>query len=149
VIPEVALNRFDPGDQQENSISIQQDQVQHLTRVASPANIDLLDDTRELELKLLDAADILTGDETRIKRHHPAQRSIQRRAKNALSGSLDSTYGPTKTHRQEFAIAQQQFQSLAAKVTRMLEVDLVALQKKLDRAGVPWTLGRPLPKLNQ
>ena len=31
----------------------------------------------------------------------------------------------------------------------MLEVDLVGLQKKLDQAGVPWTSGRPIPKLNQ
>ncbi|MHC4404898.1 MAG: WD40/YVTN/BNR-like repeat-containing protein, partial [Planctomycetota bacterium] len=124
-------------------------EVKTAIRQASRANTGLLDATRELELKLLDARDALTGDTTRTSRRHPAPPSILQRARNALSGSLNSTYGPTKTHRQEFAIAQQQYQSLAPNVTRMLEVELVALQKKLDRAGVPWTSGRPIPTLHQ
>ena len=116
---------------------------------ASRADLSLLDEARQLELKLLDLRDTLTGDSTRTRRRQTTAPSILERARNALSGSLDSTYGPTKTHRQELAIAQQQFQSLAAKITQMLEVDLVALQKRLDQAGVPWTSGRPVPKLNQ
>lgn len=124
-------------------------EVKTAIRQASRADAALLDATRELELKLLDARDALTGDTTRAKHRHPAPPSVMRRARGALSGSLDSTYGPTKTHRQEFAIARQQYGSLAPNVTRLLEVELVELQKKLDQAGVPWTSGRPVPKPGQ
>jgi hypothetical protein len=123
----------------------QLDEVKTAIRQTPRENTSLLDAARELELKLLDMRDVLTGDTTRAKRRHPQPPPILQRARNALSGSLNSTYGPTKTHRQEFAIAQQQFQSLAPKVARMLEIELVALQKKLDQAGVPWTSGRPIP----
>jgi len=114
-------------------------------RAAALPNSDLLDETRRLELKLLDAQDVLTGNKTKTKRQHPTTPSILQRAENALDGSLNSTYGPTKTHREEFEIAQRQMKSLMPELRKMLEDDLPQLQKKLSRAGVPWTSGRPIP----
>jgi hypothetical protein len=127
----------------------QLEEIKAAIQKASRASVSLLDEARQLELKLLDMRDTLTGDSTRIKRHQMATPSILQRARNALSGSLNSTYGPTETHRREFSIARQQYQALAPKLTAALEVDLAALQKKLDQAGVPWTSGRPIPNLNQ
>jgi len=34
---------------------------------------------------------------------------------------------------------------LMPELRKMLEDDLPQLQKKLSRAGVPWTSGRPIP----
>jgi hypothetical protein len=57
-------------------------------------------------------------------------------------GNLFSTYGPTATHRENFAIAREELQQLGVELARLLESDLPALERQLDAAGVPWTPGR-------
>ncbi len=123
------------------------EEIKAAIRKASEENAGLLDAARRLELELLDARDLLSGDTTRTSRSHPAVPSIYRRARNALAGSVNSTHGPTKTHRQEYDIARRRHEALAPTLTRLLGPEMAELQKKLEAAGVPWTSGRPIPEL--
>ena len=111
------------------------------------AHPDLLDETRALELKLLDARESLVGDPTRSNRDEAVPPSILRRVSNALFSTLRTTHGPTKTHRQSYDIARQEYEQVTGKLKSLVEGEFVALQRKLEAAGVPWTSGRPIPAL--
>jgi hypothetical protein len=58
-----------------------------------------------------------------------------------------SDYGPTATHRRAFEIANEEFTALAPQIRQAIEVDLPALELRMEQAGVPWTPGRPLPEV--
>ena len=49
-------------------------------------------------------------------------------------------------HRRAFEIAGEEFDELEPKIRQLLEVDLPALEAKMEEAGVPWSPGRPLPE---
>ena len=42
-------------------------------------------------------------------------------------------------------IAEKQLAAWKVELARVVEVELPALERRLDAAGVPWTPGRPLP----
>jgi hypothetical protein len=105
----------------------------------------LLDEARSTELELRNLRDRLTGDATRTNRRQTAPLPTVRRAEIAYEGSFDSTYGPTKTHRQAYAIAMEEYKELRSNLVALIEGDFARLKKKLDDAGVPWTSGRSIP----
>jgi hypothetical protein len=118
-------------------------------RKTQKADLKLLDEARLVELELLDLRDRLTGDTTRTDRRQPAPMPTLRRSETAYEGSLNSTYGPTTTHRQAYAIAAEEFKELRGKLIALIDGDFARLKKKLDEAGVPWTTGRPIPNLGR
>jgi photosystem II stability/assembly factor-like uncharacterized protein len=97
---------------------------------------------REMDLRLKDLRERLLGDEQRLWARDPGPVSVERRLDVAVMGNLFSTYGPTATHRENFAIAREELQQLGVELARLLESDLPALERQLDAAGVPWTPGR-------
>lgn len=107
--------------------------------------IELLDQARAVEIKLIDAREKITGDSTRGDRFENDYPSINSRISNALFGSLGSSYGPTGTNRRQFEIAQEEFSEVADQLKGVLENDYAALKVAMDEAGVPWTSGRVLP----
>ena len=58
-----------------------------------------------------------------------------------------SDYGPTATHRRAFEIAREEFGEIEVGLRQMIDVDLPALEAKMEAAGVPWSPGRPLPQV--
>ena len=74
--------------------------------------------------------------------------SIMSRAQIAYGGSLNSTYGPTQTHRRGFRIASRQYEDAYRELKSLIEEQLTALKQKLDKAGVPWTSGRKVPRFD-
>ncbi|MBC8868542.1 MAG: glycosyl hydrolase [Planctomycetes bacterium] len=118
-------------------------------RKTQKTDLKLLDEARSTELKLLDLRDRLTGDTTRTSRHQMAPMPTLRRAEIAYEGSLNSTYGPTKTHRQAYAIAAEENEELRTNLISLIEGEFARLKKKLDDAGVPWTTGRSIPELGR
>jgi hypothetical protein len=74
--------------------------------------------------------------------------TISGRLRNAAMTDGMSDYGPTATHRRSFEIATEQFAELEPRIRQLLEVELPALEAKMETAGVPWTPGRPLPEVN-
>ena len=107
--------------------------------------IELLDQARDVEIKLIDAREKITGDSTRGDRFENDYPSINSRISNALFGSLSSSYGPTGTNRRQFEIAQEEFSEIAEELKGVLENEYAALKVAMDEAGVPWTPGRVLP----
>jgi len=124
-------------------------QMKRAIRESRGAKLELFEEARALELKLMDAGETLAGDPTRRKRDEAAPPSILQRIRNALGGSMNSTYGPTKTHRRGYEIARKEYGQVIGKLQALIEKDLVNLQKKLEAAGVPWTPGRPIPGLKK
>jgi hypothetical protein len=108
----------------------------------------LLEQTRGLERKLKDVRKSLVGGTVISQHNEPDRISIANRANSAMSGA-GSTYGPTKTHREDYEIAKEEFEAVLGKVKRLIEGDFVNLQKNLEAAGLPWTSGRPIPQFKK
>ncbi len=108
----------------------------------------LLEEARGLELELKDIRELLVGNTTKSRYNEPDRLSIMSRVNSAMN-AMGSTYGPTKTHRRDYEIAQEEFETVLGQLKELIEVDFVNLQKKLEAAGLPWTSGRPIPKLKK
>jgi hypothetical protein len=68
---------------------------------------------------------------------------IAQRIDAARYGVRFSTYGPTPTHRKSLEIAESALAGLREELSLLLRIDLPALERRLDEAGVPWSPGRP------
>jgi hypothetical protein len=105
-----------------------------------------LDDAvRVLEDRVQRIQQKLGGNDRREAYGDPGPISINRRLRVASVGTGTSTYGPTPTHLLSVEIAEQQFTALRRDLDRLVDLDLPALEEKLDDAGVPWTPGRSVP----
>ena len=89
-----------------------QGRIDHLKRAADDtpnADVQLADDIRELESRLKDLQVELSGDRTVRSRQEPTPRSITQRVGRAVSAQWSSTSPPTRTNRDAYRIAGQQF----------------------------------------
>ena len=109
------------------------------------APLELLDQARDVELKLKEAGEKINGDPTRGQRFTNDYPTISSRIGNALFGTFRSSHGPTGTNREQFEIAAEEFSEVVDELKAVLEEDFEALKTSLDEAGVPWTSGRELP----
>ena len=55
-----------------------------------------------------------------------------------------SSYGPTKQHKQQFAIALEGLEDVFKRISALQETTIPQLQKTVVDAGGPWTKGAPL-----
>ena len=94
----------------------------------------------------MDIDEKFNGDPTKSRRNEPAAPGLSRRLRNMMFGAMGSTEGPTATHRRQFEITGELFEAVVDDLRTLVEVDMAALHKKLDRAGAPWTPGRKIPK---
>lgn len=121
------------------------DEIKKALQESSKGGLDLVEQARDLELKLRDVREMLAGGSVISRHGEPDRVSIMNRISSAMNGA-GSTYGPTKTDKQDFEIAKEEFESVLGQVKRLIEGDFVNLQKNLEAAGVPWTSGRPIPQ---
>jgi hypothetical protein len=49
--------------------------------------------------------------------------------------------------RPKSSLAAEEFAVVEPELRQLLEVELPALEEKMEAAGVPWTPGRPLPSV--
>lgn len=105
----------------------------------------LLKEARALELRLMDLREKMTGDPTKRRRSEPAYRGLMSRIQQIVRGHWSATTGPTQTHRKNYEIAADEFSEILDDLRQLIETDLVALEKKLEAAGAPWTPGRGIP----
>jgi photosystem II stability/assembly factor-like uncharacterized protein len=109
--------------------------------------LELLDSVRGLELKLLDARELLFGDRTAAQRFADNPPSVSSRIGTALFGTMQQTYGPTQTHRDQLDLARQDYDRAIGTIRGVVETELEQLRQRLDQAGVPWTPGRKIPEI--
>jgi len=62
------------------------------------------------------------------------------------TGSTPRPSPASSTLRREYEIAASAFAELLPELRRLVEVDLAALEEKLEDAGAPWTPGRGVPE---
>lgn len=103
---------------------------------------DLKPALEAVRLKLLDLATKLRGDPTLAKRVEPQTPDISDRASTAVETTLSNTQPPTTTAREQYEMAAGEFEGVLSELRRVIEVDLAAIEKKLEAAGAPYTPGR-------
>ncbi len=103
------------------------------------------DEVRALEGRLAGLKLDLVGSRTREFMGDPGGVSIKRRVDVAAMANRYSLYGPTPTHVMSVEIAEDAFAVLRSALERLVEIDLRALERRLEAAGVPWTPGRGVP----
>ncbi|MHC4330212.1 MAG: VPS10 domain-containing protein [Planctomycetota bacterium] len=123
-------------------------EIKQTLKGAARGSGQLLEQARTLELKLKDSSESLAGRGTKRQYGEPDRISILSRVNWAMNGA-GSIHGPTKTHRQDYEIAKEEFEAVLGPVKKLIEVDFVRLQKDMEAAGLPWTPGRPIPTLKQ
>ena len=107
----------------------------------------LLNEVRDLEVKLMDIDEKFSGDPTKPKRNEPAQPGLNGRLRTVMFGAMGSTEGPTGTHQRQYEIAKEQFEAVVGDLETLVDEDLESLNEKLDDAAAPWTPGRKIPRL--
>jgi hypothetical protein len=72
----------------------------------------------------------------------PTPAAISERV-NTISGEQTRTLGrPTTTHEQQYQIASELFGAQRVLLRTLLETDIPAVERELERLGAPYTPGR-------
>jgi len=108
--------------------------------------MDLQEVARDLKLRLTDLRERISGDPTKPKRSEPAMGGIMDRINQIVYGQWSTTSAPTETHRKNYEIAAEEFSGILGDLRQLIEVDLAALEDRLEAAGAPWTPGRGVPR---
>jgi len=107
-----------------------------------PAPRTLHDQARSLQRRLAAILVELQGDRRLGSRSGPAPVAISERA-NTISSELNRTLArPTMTHEQQYQIASELFAAERAKLNTLVETDVPAIERELERLGAPYTPGR-------
>jgi hypothetical protein len=97
---------------------------------------------RDLIAQNRDVLRALRGDSVLAARNENVPLSISDRVSQASRASVQSLSSPTGTQKEQMSIASKEFATELARLRRLVETDLPALEKKLDGFGAPWTPGR-------
>ena len=108
-----------------------------------PGNLDK--DLHSLRQSLLELDEIMNGNRSKRKVGEKRNPTIISRLGFAMSGTANSTYGPTPTHKKSFDIANKQFKVLKITLDEILNNQMPKLEKQLIEAGAPWVEGQPIP----
>jgi photosystem II stability/assembly factor-like uncharacterized protein len=110
---------------------------------ATPAAPRALHDQARALQKTLNAVLVeLRGDRALGARSVPTPIAISERA-NTISSELNRTLGrPTATHEQQYQLASELFLAQRGNIKRLVEADVPAIEKELERLGAPYTPGR-------
>lgn len=99
-----------------------------------------------LRAEALALDEALNGNAARnviAERNLPTPRS---RLQTIFTGLGGSTYGPTETHKEQFGFAQSEFADIQARIIKLVETDIPALEADLIAAGAPWVPGGAIPQ---
>ena len=99
-------------------------------------------DLRALEARLRDIDLALNGDRVAASRNFPTAPAITDRVEGIVGTQWLATSAATGTSVEAYAIASDEFESLLAKLKTLVEVDLKAVEARMEAAGAPWTPGR-------
>jgi photosystem II stability/assembly factor-like uncharacterized protein len=84
----------------------------------------------------------MRGDPTRRRYEMPSPPSIMSRINGVVGNQFSVSSPPTQTQRDGYEYAADAFEKVLDKLTKVVEEDLAALERKLDEANAPWTPGR-------
>lgn len=117
--------------------------------VAQP-NAEFISLAKSLGEKLQKVSEKLNGDPVANRLDIDKPPSIATRLYTAVYDGNSSTSEPTSTMKEQLQIASEEFDGALKELKGIIEVDLKALEDKLEAAGAPYTPGRfPELKKNQ
>ena len=128
-------------------IETQLDAIKSLVTRSPKLDQSMLNDVRDLEIKLMDIKEKFNGDPTKSRRNESSAPGINSRVRTMMFGAMGSTEGPTGTHRRQYEIAEALYEEVLGDLNELVENEMPNLNEKLDDAGAPWTLGRGIPNL--
>jgi hypothetical protein len=102
----------------------------------------LLNDAAALEKRKNEILKALSGDQALRQRNFNLPPSINERVGSVVGASRMSTARPTQTQVDQYTHAAAEFEGVLGQLRQLIEVDLQALEKKMEAAGAPWTPGR-------
>jgi hypothetical protein len=117
-------------------------QIRRGLEVAPKASEAAKTRVRELAAANRDILRALRGDSVLRNRNEAVPESISDRVVYAAGASSRYLGKPTTTQKQQYAIAGKEFAAELAKLKKLVQTDLPALEKMLDGFNVPWTPGR-------
>lgn len=118
------------------------DAIQQALLATPRADDKLSDETDALERRLEDISVLLVGDVTLLRRQETLPPSITDRIDRVVGSQWATTAGPTQTELDAYRLAAEAFAPVLADLRKLVEVDLRALEEKMESAGAPWTPGR-------
>ena len=89
--------------------------------------------------------ELLNGNRARNELWERTQPTVRSRLSTVLTGLGGSTYGPTQTHRDQFAIAASEFGDISRRVTLLIESTIPGFEADLRAANAPWVPGGRIP----
>ncbi len=114
------------------------------TSVESSRDADqaMLEETRALQGRLTELDRRLNGDSSAARRMYPTLPSINDRIGYAqgVQGAINTA--PTQTMRDQYRYAGEEFKTFLEELRTIVQVDLPAMEARLDEAGANWTPGR-------
>jgi photosystem II stability/assembly factor-like uncharacterized protein len=103
---------------------------------------DILEAIKALQAKLEDIQLQMTGDRLLSRLDKDTMPGIASRIGRIAGEQYRSTSAPTKTQRDAYAIAEEEFKPVYEELKRILAEDVKAIEKRLDAVGAPYTPGR-------
>ena len=125
-----------------NSTNTRLDAIKKALDATPAAPRALHDQARALQRTLTAILVELQGERRLGAKAGPIPVAISERA-NTISGELtDTLAGQTRTHEQQYQIASELFAVERGKLKALVEVDVPAIEKEMERLGAPYTPGR-------
>jgi hypothetical protein len=110
----------------------------------------LMDQARQTAVALEEIRFALNGLNAKASQEEvpPAQVSLNSRLGNIVSAHISNSAGITPAEKTEFAILKEEFPPVLAKLRKIAETDIPALEAELNKLNAPWTPGR-IPVYNE
>lgn len=125
-----------------NELGITIKTIDNALKLTAAATNDLTESAAKIESELREVIVALSGDQSLTKRNENAPTSIVSRMDGVVWGLWSTTSAPTQTQRDAVKIASEEFEVQLEKLKKLINVDLKALEDKMDALGCPYTPGR-------
>jgi photosystem II stability/assembly factor-like uncharacterized protein len=125
-----------------NATNTRLDQIKRALDQTPAAPRALHDQARELQRRLSAILVALRGDQTLRSRQEPTPPSISERVNTIDSHMSRSLQPATATSQQQLAIVGELYTNEVAKLKQLVQSDIPALERDLEKAGAPYTAGR-------
>jgi hypothetical protein len=101
----------------------------------------------KLKQELLSLDEKINGNKSKEEVGEKSPPSIAQRIYVAMSGTANSTYGPTPMLMRNLEIAKEEYSEIKLEVEDIRRIQIPAVEKLLINAGAPWIEGQPLPNV--
>jgi len=123
--------------------------IKKAVRLAESSTLDLTKAVFQLESDIKAVNKLFFGDPVKRRLDIDQPPGPASRVGDIVYEQKYSTAAPTKTHRESFAIAKEEFEPIKEKVRKLYKEDMANLEKILEQTGAPYTPGRVLNNRNE